>query len=275
MKISIIGCGWLGLPLGTFLAKKGYEVKGSTTSEAKLEMIKNAGMQPFLIDLKLMINNKELAEAKEAFFKTDILYINIPPSRRIENIETIYPKWISFLIKQCEQFGIKQVIFVSSTGVYPNTESIVTEATATAPKTNGQKGIVAAEQLLLNNKNFTTTILRPAGLIGGSRNPAKWFAGRKNATGGNVPVNFVHLDDCIGISHAVLEQKAFGEIFNMCADEHPTKAEFYPALAKKYGYEPPTFQMEKATDFKIVSNEKVKRVTGYEFRVLTNWSNLL
>lgn len=267
MKISIIGCGWLGLPLGTFLVEKGYEVKGSTTSETKLETIRAVGIQPFLIDLQSIINNDNLVKVNIDFFKTDILYINIPPSRRIENIETVYPKWINFLIEQCELFGIQQVIFVGSTGVYPNTESIITEATATKPATSGQKAIIQAEQLLLNNKNFTTTILRPSGLIGGSRNPAKWFAGRANATGGNVPVNFVHLEDCIGISHAVLEQQAFGEIFNMCADEHPTKAELYPHLAKKYGFEIPTFKMEKATDFKIVSNEKSKRILGYEYKM--------
>ena len=158
MKISIIGCGWLGLPLGAFLVEKGYEVKGSTTSETKIEKIRKVGIQPFLIDLQLIVNNGKLESTESDFFKTDVLYINIPPSRKIENVETEYPKWISFLINQCEQFGIQQVIFVGSTGVYPNTENIVTEETATKPKTNGQKGIVTAEQLLLNNKKFTTTI---------------------------------------------------------------------------------------------------------------------
>lgn len=269
MKISIIGCGWLGLPLGAFLVEKGYEVKGSTTSESKLEGIKNVGIKPFLIDLESMINNKKLVEANADFFKTDLLYINIPPSRRLKNIEMTYPKWIAFLIEQCEKFGIKQVIFVGSTGVYPNMESTVNEVTPTKAETKGQKGIIEAERLLLNNKNFKTTILRPAGLIGGSRNPAKWFAGKKDLPNGNVPLNFVHLNDCIGVSYAILKQKVFGEIFNLCADEHLTKAEFYPALAKKYGYEPPTFKMEKARDFKIVSNEKSKRLLAYEYSELS------
>ena len=51
-KISILGCGWLGLPLAKSLLSKGHEIKGSTTSESKLEMLKNAGILPFQIQLE-------------------------------------------------------------------------------------------------------------------------------------------------------------------------------------------------------------------------------
>gem|GEM_PF-4555050 len=46
--ISIIGCGWLGLPLAEFLVQKGYLIKGSTTREEKLDQLKSKGIQPFL-----------------------------------------------------------------------------------------------------------------------------------------------------------------------------------------------------------------------------------
>ena len=51
-KIAILGCGWLGLPLATSLLSKGYEVKGSTTSESKLDVLKNAGISTFQIQLE-------------------------------------------------------------------------------------------------------------------------------------------------------------------------------------------------------------------------------
>ncbi|NJN77323.1 MAG: hypothetical protein HC803_02520 [Saprospiraceae bacterium] len=99
MRISIIGCGWLGLPLGEFLVQKGYEVKGSTTTKDKLETIGNKGIKPFLINLETVINEKtDLAFAND-FFNTDLLYINIPPTRKNPNIETDYPKWMAFLAK--------------------------------------------------------------------------------------------------------------------------------------------------------------------------------
>ena len=60
-KIAILGCGWLGLPLATSLLSKGYEVKGSTTSESKLDVLKNAGISPFQIQLEAhqIIGNME------------------------------------------------------------------------------------------------------------------------------------------------------------------------------------------------------------------------
>ncbi|NJN77324.1 MAG: hypothetical protein HC803_02525 [Saprospiraceae bacterium] len=163
-------------------------------------------------------------------------------------------------------FGIKKVIFVSSTGVYPDTKTVVNEATTLEAKTPSQRTLIEAETILIHNKNFKTTVLRPAGLVGGNRIAARWFAGKQNASGGNIPVNMVHLEDCIGVSHEVIRQGIFGEILNLCADEHPTKAEFYTAQTQKYNLEIPTFLMEKPTDFKIVSNEKSKRLLTYKYK---------
>jgi nucleoside-diphosphate-sugar epimerase len=268
MKISIIGCGWLGLPLGAFLVQKNYVVKGSTRTESKLEIIRSKGIEPFLIDLKSIIdhqNHSNHLDNLDDFFDTDLLYINIPPTRSNPNIENDYPKWIKFLIQKCETFGIQKVIFVSSTGVYPNTESIVTEDTSPNPQTASQRAIIQAEKLLISNKNFKTTILRPSGLVGGNRIAGRWFAGKQNVSGGNIPVNLVHLDDCIGVSHEIIRQNMFGEVLNLCADEHPIKSEFYTAQAEKYGFEKPSFQMEIPQNFKIVDNQKSKQLLNYQY----------
>ena len=50
-QISILGCGWLGLPLAKKLIEKKYSVNGSTTSEKKLSILKDAGINPFLVTL--------------------------------------------------------------------------------------------------------------------------------------------------------------------------------------------------------------------------------
>ena len=36
MQVSILGCGWLGLPLAKSLIEKGFSVNGSTTSVEKI-----------------------------------------------------------------------------------------------------------------------------------------------------------------------------------------------------------------------------------------------
>ena len=50
-KISLLGCGWLGLPLAKSLLEKGFLVNGSTTSEDKISILKREGIRPFLISL--------------------------------------------------------------------------------------------------------------------------------------------------------------------------------------------------------------------------------
>ena len=49
--ISLLGCGWLGLPLAKALLTNDFYVKGSTTSEEKLSTLKSFGIDPFLIAL--------------------------------------------------------------------------------------------------------------------------------------------------------------------------------------------------------------------------------
>ena len=51
-KISILGCGWLGVPLAKALIGNGFSVKGSTTSTGKLLPLENIGIASFLIELK-------------------------------------------------------------------------------------------------------------------------------------------------------------------------------------------------------------------------------
>ena len=50
--IGIMGCGWLGKPLAVQLLKKGYKVKGTTTRISKLNELRDAGIDPYLVKLE-------------------------------------------------------------------------------------------------------------------------------------------------------------------------------------------------------------------------------
>ena len=62
-KISILGIGWLGFPLAKKLIENGFNIKGSTTSESKLDLLKNNNIQPFQIEL----SEKEIKGNIEGF----------------------------------------------------------------------------------------------------------------------------------------------------------------------------------------------------------------
>jgi nucleoside-diphosphate-sugar epimerase len=262
-KVAIMGCGWLGLPLGRHLVEQGYAVQGSTTSVEKLPQLKEAGIQPFHLEVEA---SGMVGEDHTPFFEADILVLNIPPGRRQGDVRTRYPNQIRWVLDACEQGTIKKIILVSSTSVYPNTNGIVTEDTTLEPATDSGHALIEVETLVQSAADIASTVLRMAGLAGGSREPGRFYAGKSGLQDGDVPVNFVHQDDCIGIIQAVMEQEKWGQVYNVCADEHPIKRRFYPARAVKKGLHPPDYSLHSDAGYKIVANEKVRRELGYSFK---------
>lgn len=261
--ISILGCGWLGLPLGQALAEAGYAVKGSTTSSDKLDLIKSAGIKPFLLTVK----DEVLATEKVEFFNAELLILNIPPGgRRDPNVEEEYPRKIKAVLNEVSQSPIRKLLFVSSTSVYGNENGVVDERTPLAPSTASGKALDVIERLFSLQQSLGITVLRLGGLAGGTRKPGRFLAGKKEVPNGEAPVNLVHRDDCIGVIRSVIQQDAWGHTFNVVADKHPTRATFYTEQAKKEDLEPPTFVANSKLAYKIVSNEKVKATLGYSFQ---------
>src|SRR5690606_32753411 len=105
---------------------------------------------------------------------------------------------------------VKQVILISSIGVYENSNNRFTELDTPQPDTESGKALFAAEKIAKEQKGITTTVLRFGGLFGPGRDPGRFFSGKKNIPNGLAPVNMIHLNDCLGISLAILEKEAFG-----------------------------------------------------------------
>lgn len=261
-SISIIGCGWLGLPLGRLLVEKGYAVKGSTTRVEKLQVLQSYQIKPFLIRLSPEgIQGEQLAN----FFQSNLLVVNIPPGRRRTEVASEHPKEMGYLIEKAVQGGVKKVLFISSTGVYADANRMMTELDIPQARTVSGQALMAVEAMLQREKTFETTILRMAGLVGGERKAGRFLAGKTEVTNGDAPVNLVHCDDCLEVIYEVIRQEKWGKIFNVCADEHPTRRDFYTAQAQKQGFIPPQFRAENAPQFKIISNHKIKKELDYTF----------
>ena len=258
-SISILGCGWLGLALGKFLVERGYQVKGSTTTESKLSLIKDAGIEPFL----LSIGDKIEGDIERFATPDDILIINFPP-KRIPDIEEVYPRQLKMITEHLTQG--QKVLFVSSTSVYPNINSTVTEAMQLEPEKSSGKALVEAEQLLQRHFQENVTMLRLAGLVGYDRLPGRFLANKTEVKNGGAPINVIHRDDCLGLIIRIIEQEKWGTIYNGCADKHPLRKEYYTRAAEKIGLVPPAFVEEEAAEYKLVSNLKSKQELGYDYQ---------
>lgn len=264
MTISILGCGWLGLPLAEFLRDAGHSIKGSTTSTDKLALLKGKGISPFLLKLSPKLDCTDCDD----FWNADRLVINIPPGRERDNIEEYHLHQIRSVIENVQSSTVEHIIFISSTSVYPPKPGIVDEVDAEQNKAGRASGnaLLKAEKLLMSQDAFDTTVIRFGGLYGYDRHPAKYLAGRTNISNGNAPVNLIHRDDCIGIIGTIISKDVRGEIFNGVSDGHPPKNMYYPAAAKSLGLEPPIFNDDDGKDFKVVSNRKVKQLLTYKFK---------
>jgi nucleoside-diphosphate-sugar epimerase len=155
----------------------------------------------------------------------------------------------------------RHLIFVSSTSVYADTNDDVYEGDESP-----DSYLVQAEHLV-REEPFNTTVIRFGGLFGPNRHPGRFLAGKVDVAGGDAPVNMIHLDDAVGIIAKVIEEQAWNEIFNACADHHPTRSEFYIRMALNANLVPPVFSSEVTRSFKIVSSQRMKDRLQYEFKV--------
>ena len=260
--ISILGCGWLGLPLGKKLVDEGYTVKGTTTDPQKLTSLRELDIWPWLLSLA---PNPVYEEPVDNFFDCDALIINVPPGLRRGNPP-------DFPINQ--MLGIQpwireyrpHVIYISSTSVYPKDAGIVLESDTDSIPDNKAHPILLAERLLQHDDTFSTTIIRFSGLYGYDRNPARYFAGRENISNGSSPVNLIHRDDCIAIILKIIDEDIQDEIFNASSDEHPTREEYYTEMVRRAGLPLPKFGNDEGEKLdKIVSNQKLKETLKYRF----------
>ncbi|MBN1984842.1 MAG: NAD(P)H-binding protein, partial [Prolixibacteraceae bacterium] len=218
--ISILGCGWLGTALGRKLMSQGYIVKGSAATSESYNRLEFTGIQTYHI----RVEPDRMIIDYNSFFNTDVLICSIPP-RRTENIVEEFPKQVEQIAREVQKMNISKVIFISSTSVYESKNGLVSEGQEGNPEKASGQALLKAENLLLNLPGAQSTIVRFGGLIGENRNPARFMAGKRKVAG-NSPVNLIHRDDCVAILFLLIENEIWGEVFNACSPEHPTKEEF-------------------------------------------------
>ncbi len=260
LSITIAGCGWLGLPLADKLISSGLQVKGSTTSEAKLITLKNKGIDPYLVHF-----NSASKPINPEFLNSDVLIINIPPGTKTLEGPENYRRMADYFCKNIPQTEIKKIILVSSTSVYNETNSSVSEKDLPEPESAGGKLLLEVEKQFLAVERKQVCVLRPAGLIAEDRHPGRFFRNKINIPNGLAPINLIHRDDVIGIILKLIADDDAQGVYNGCSLTHPAKQEFYAVAAESIGLKAPGFIAEKK-GWKIISSERVSRELNYEFK---------
>lgn len=261
MNISILGCGWLGMPLAKELATKGHIIKGSTTGREKIANLSTEGIIPYQIKLL----EEGIQGDIEAFLNdAEVLIINIPPGLRQDPAGNFIAK-MGRLKDQIDRSHLGHIILVSSTSVFDDREDFPVYTEDVVPNSNQliSKQLIAVEELMIS-KDFKTSIIRFGGLYGPGRHPVNYLAGRKDINDRKAPVNLIHRDDSIGLIVSIIESGSPG-IFHGVNPDHPTKEEYYKEIAQKLHMALPEFDHFKASKGKIISSIRVGQELGYAF----------
>ena len=243
-RVSVLGCGWLGKPLSISLLDEGYSVKGSTTTEEKLELLEMNNITPYIVNISEF-------EEFDSFLSSDILIISIT-SKDVDGFQN--------LISQIESSDVQKVIFISSTSVYGRLNKVMTEEDVVL-----KTPLTEIEDLFRQNNFFETTIIRFAGLFGDERHPSNWFKNGRKIPQPKGFVNMIHKEDCIEIIHTIIDQNCWGQTFNACSNHHPTRREFYTIAKLSNDFEVPEFEDNDVYEWKIISSKKLQDMLDYTF----------
>lgn len=253
LSVTIIGCGWLGLPLGKALVDLGHTVSGSVRSEAGFDKLQAAGIQPFVLDLE-----KSFDVPTEIVAQTDVLIITLPP------IDAKHPERYEGMLKEViAQFSEdSRILFTSSTGIYPKeagnyVEDFVFNAEQDSTVLNRAENVI-------RNANRSYVILRLGGLMGPNRHPIRSLQGRKGVENPDGPINFVHQGDVIRALLLCVENQEISGTFNLVFPQYPTRKSYYELAAKHYGFVPPEFAESPSVERRISAN-KIQERTGFTF----------
>ncbi|HWC59874.1 MAG TPA: SDR family oxidoreductase [Verrucomicrobiae bacterium] len=282
MRVLIVGAGYVGLPLGAELTRRGHEVFGMRRNAGAAATLQREGIKPLFADIT---QPNDLAKLPRDF--DWVVNCAASGGGSVEDYRRVYLQGmrnvIDWLMPSPREAGGARFVYTSSTSVYgQNDGSIVDEKSPTEPATETGRILLETEQTLLDagrKRNFAAMILRVAGIYGPER--GHWFkqflSGDARLDGkGERFLNMIHRDDVIGCVIAALERGQPQEIYNAVDDEPVSQFNFFSWLAKALNKPMPEAISEnseatrkRGITNKRISNLKLKTQLGYQFKYPT------
>jgi nucleoside-diphosphate-sugar epimerase len=275
MRVLIIGCGYVGLPLGAELVRLGHEVFGVRRAESDNAPLAAAGIKPLAADIT---KAADLAALPGPFDWV----VNCVSSGKggAEQYREVYLQGTRHLVDWLAAAPPKKFVYTSSTSVYGQTDgSPIKETSPSEPATETGRVLVETEKVLLDavlQKKFPAVILRVAGIYGPDRGHLfqQYLKNEARIPGqGARFINMIHRDDLVGVIIAALKNGRPGEIYNAVDDEPVAMVHFFRWLSETLGKWMPPFADEaenvdrkRGLTNKRVQNRKLKMELGHQFK---------
>ena len=271
MRVLIVGCGYVGLPLGIELAKLGHEVFGLRRSAEGAAELTAVGIKPLTGDIT---QPADLAKLPGPF---DWVVNTVSSSKGgEEEYRQVYVQGTRNLIDAFPPGTLHKYVYTSSTSVYGQTDgSVVKETSPVEPASATSRLLVEAENVLLeaaSTRQFPAVILRVSGIYGPDRGHLfqQYLKGEARVAGkGERLLNMIHRDDVVRCIIAALKSGRPGEIYNATDDEPVAQIHFFRWLSESLGKPMPPFateeenaQRKRGLTQKKVSNRRLRMELG-------------
>lgn len=263
-KTLIFGCGYLGGRVAAKLLASGVEVVAVTRSAARAELLRRAGMTPWIGDW----NDRRTLRGLPDHHRVLVAVAHSPRSS-YSRYET---QVVGFRNALQHTSADADLCYISSTGVYHQTDGRwVDEYAPCHPRREGGRTHLEAESLLHRHRpDGRWTILRLAGIYGPDRVPRvrDVLAGRPIASPRSGFLNLIHVDDAAAVVIAAWRAgPASRRPLYAVSDGHPVIREaFYREIARLSDSPEPHFVPPSANAPVSARSESNKRIWNARLR---------
>ncbi|MGN6553350.1 MAG: NAD-dependent epimerase/dehydratase family protein, partial [Verrucomicrobiota bacterium] len=145
MRVLIVGCGYVGLPVGAELVRQGHEVFGLRRSTAAQQELKAVGIKPLYADISQPGDLAVLPSQYDWVVNCVASGGGTP-----EDYRRTYREGTRNLLQWLQRTPPRKFVYTSSTSVYgQNDGSWVVENDPVEPATESGRVLVETENLLL------------------------------------------------------------------------------------------------------------------------------
>ena len=231
MKISIIGCGYVGSAIARLWQAKGHTLTVTTTTPEKVSDLST------IADRVVVTQGDDFVTLQEVLKDRDMVLLCVGAKKRdLETYEQAYLKTAKNVVLAAQNIpSIKQIIYTGTHAILGDRSGEwADEKCPVAPANENSEILAETEKLLLSaqKENLNVCILRLAGIYGKGRELIKifrsWAGTTRPGTGENY-TNWVHLDDIVNALEFARHQQLAG-IYHLSSDETLTRKEFFDRL---------------------------------------------
>ncbi len=264
-NVLIAGCGYVGIPLGTYLVSLGHRVWGLRREVVDFP----SGVLPLVADLTNPTTLKVIPPNIDIVF-----YMASPDSFKEDSYQKAYIDGLRNLLDVLKTYATNpRVFYSSSTAVYAQQSGEwVDETSPTTPNYFSGRCLLEGEQYLLDS-GFPATVVRFGGIYGPDRIRLIQKIRKGSVTCQGSPlryINHIHRDDCVGaLVHLMRLDKP--DCLYLGVDNAPTEwCELLTWLANKLEVPAPhveispVFGKQQSRNNKRCQNKKLVK-SGYKF----------